>query len=97
MKYEATTTNNKSNGSKKSKNNKKNKPLKNMDVYVVRVRVKDNQTSLSKPCFHCVNTMKLMGVSKVYYSTDGGGWKCEKISEIISYVSSGNRTSNKNK
>ena len=53
---------------------------------------------MSKPCAHCVNSIKMAGIRRVYYSTGdylNGEWICENVSDIVTYVSSGNRNNRK--
>lgn len=68
--------------------------FRNVDVYVVRL--KDDVTSMSKPCVHCVNSLKMLGIRRVYYSTGNyldGEWICERVTDVRTYVSSGHRYS----
>jgi tRNA(Arg) A34 adenosine deaminase TadA len=99
-KYESGYSYNDIDHKSKNKNNKfgskrKNKQqniFRNVDVYVVRV--KNNTTSMSKPCAHCVNSLKMLGIRRVYYSTGDyrkGEWICEKVIDVKTYISSGNR------
>ena len=77
----------------------KNNPFKNVDVYVVRVK-NEGITSMSKPCFHCANSLRMAGIRRVYYSTGNylnGEWICEKSSDITGRVSSGNVHRDNNK
>ena len=66
-----------------------NNPFKGIDIFVVRV-MKNGSLGLSKPCHHCTESMKRLGIKRVYYSTDNG-WKCEKIIDIDAKMSAGNR------
>lgn len=37
----------------------------------------------SKPCYHCINTLKSIGIYRVFYTTgDNNVYKCEKINNI---------------
>jgi deoxycytidylate deaminase len=58
------------------------KKLIKTDILVFR----DTSTGIknSKPCSECINTMKNMGIRRVYYSTDDGILVYEKVSEIFS-------------
>lgn len=55
------------------------------------------RTSDSKPCSHCIEVLKRIGVKKVYYTTgdiltDPTAWRCEKVNSIHStHISVGNR------
>lgn len=82
----------KGNYSKYEDNKHKNNPFNNIDIFVVRV--KGGKTLMSRPCIHCVNSMKIMGVRRVYYTTGdylNNEWICENVSTIQSNLSSGNR------
>jgi len=47
----------------------------------------------SRPCNNCILTMISFGIDKVYYSTQAGSIKCEKVQDmILSHVSRGFRT-----
>ena len=41
------------------------------EIYIVRVR-KDGSRGLAKPCNICTRMLKSMGITKAYYSTEGG-------------------------
>ena len=62
-------------------------------VYVVRL-VGDGKGGVkladSKPCQHCIEKLKSLGVRKIAYSVSGG-IIVEKVSEITNRPSSGNR------
>jgi hypothetical protein len=66
-----------------------------IDVYVVRVSRQTSKTVFSKPCQHCILTLKKYNVNRVFYTTGDytkGEWACEKISTIENaHVSRGNR------
>ena len=46
---------------------------------------------MSKPCTRCIRAMKRYNVTKVYYSLDGGKFAMEKIRDITSRDSKGNK------
>lgn len=91
------------NKKKRKKRMKRDNIFKNADIYVVRVyNGNDNdkiRTSMSKPCKNCISFLRSIGIKRVFYSTGDiyeGGWKCEKISDIISdHISIGNRINSK--
>ena len=66
---------------------------------MVRTQRVENKliTANSKPCYHCIEIMKQMGIKKVYYTisdlfTDITAWKCESLDEIHNdHISMGNR------
>ena len=70
--------------SKHNHNNtrKLRKKLSKTDIIVFR----DSPSGIrnSKPCCDCINTMKQMGIRRVYYSLDNGELVYEKVSEINS-------------
>ena len=59
--------------------------LNNIQLLVIRIAGpnKDNFAS-SKPCMHCINYMRSLGIKKIYYSTDTGDIVFEKIINIYS-------------
>lgn len=44
-------------------------------LYVARVR-RDNTLALAKPCGECQKLIELVGIRRVYYSTEVGAYKC---------------------
>lgn len=38
----------------------------------------------SRPCADCLQTMKRIGIRRVYYSLDSGNIVCEKVSTMVS-------------
>jgi len=46
----------------------------------------------SKCCADCIKMMKLVGIRKVYYTTDSGDIICEKIKDIHNNLSGGRNT-----
>jgi hypothetical protein len=63
-------------------------------LYVIRI-TGDNKGGFrlanSKPCQHCINKLKSLGIKKIAYSVTDGV-VVEKVSEITNRPSSGNRT-----
>ncbi len=71
----------------------KERKLKKYDVFVVRInkpsKPSTNQTSDTKlvnarPCAHCLDMMKSVGIRRVYYSDDYGDIICENVKDMIS-------------
>ncbi len=52
-----------------------------LDLYVVRLDLQDSMTC-AKPCMYCSNTMKSLGVKRVFYSDWGGEIRMEYVSEM---------------
>lgn len=38
----------------------------------------------SRPCADCLETMKQIGIRRVYYSSNSGEIICEKVSQMVS-------------
>ena len=66
------------------KNLKNMKPLKKLSKYsIVVLRVNSNGKLLnSKPCYHCLQILKKIGISKIYYSTEDGEIEVQKIKNM---------------
>lgn len=70
------------------KESKERKPK--YDIFVVRInKPSTNQTSDTKlvnarPCAHCLDMMKSVGIRRVYYSDDSGDIICENVKDMIS-------------
>lgn len=45
--------------------------LKGCDIYVYR-ETRHGQPAMARPCAHCVEMLKQLSISKVYYTTDFG-------------------------
>ena len=43
----------------------------------------------ARPCFNCLNIMKLVGIKRVYYSIKPDMIVCEKVKDMISIQASG--------
>lgn len=65
---------------KSSKNTKKNRHT-SFDVYVIRLDGASNLT-YAKPCIYCTNTMKCIGVKRIYYSDWEGTIRMEYIDNV---------------
>lgn len=37
---------------------------------------------MSKPCYHCIEFLKYIGIKRVFYSDDDGNIICEKVNTI---------------
>jgi cytidine deaminase len=73
-----------------------NEKQKKISVYVCRLSKETEKLANSKPCQHCVQTLKSFGVARVFYTDDTGKWKNEKIENIKDpYMSLGNRLKNR--
>jgi len=44
----------------------------NLEVTVVRIRRKDGEIAMSKPCASCMRLMESAGVKKIHYTDDDG-------------------------
>lgn len=71
------TVKKKSKNSRQSKKSKRNRYTK-IDVYVVRINAKSIMTN-ARPCVYCTNTMKSIGVKKIFYSDWDGNIKMEHV------------------
>jgi len=73
-------------GTKKYKNMSN---VKNYDILVVRIN-KSGSLVNSRPCDDCIRRLQLLGVNRIYYSSDKGDVVREKLSEMrLGHVSSG--------
>jgi len=75
--------------------NKQLKEIRNImnRTYIVVIRFSDGVFKISKPCMHCMEYMKTIGLKKVYYSIDTSEIVCEKIKDLeTTHVSLYNRT-----
>jgi len=52
-----------------------------MDMLIIRVGGDDTLRN-SKPCRHCLDTLRMFGVRRVYYSTNDGGITVCRTSEM---------------
>jgi hypothetical protein len=68
----------------------KNRKMSNIDILVIRSV--PNGIGSSRPCQHCLNVMKQLGVNRVFYSIDGNEIICEKVKYMVSdHLSLGGR------
>jgi hypothetical protein len=37
----------------------------------------------SRPCYRCVSYMHSVGIKRVFWTTDTGGWECAKIRDLV--------------
>lgn len=71
---------------------KMNKNVKNMDIIVIRLNVKNNTLKNSKPCINCIEKMKKYQIRKVYYSNIYGEIVSEYLNDIkTTHISRGQR------
>jgi hypothetical protein len=66
----------------------KERKSKKYDLFVVRINnaQKNTETKLvnSRPCSHCLDMMKAVGIRRVYYSDDSGDIIYENVKDMIS-------------
>lgn len=69
-------------------------PLQGSTIYVVRIK-KNGATAMSRPCNHCLFTLKKMGINRIFYSTGdiyNGEFVTCKVKEMEnSYTTHSNR------
>lgn len=53
-------------------------------IVLVVIRWNGTGFRMSKPCKHCTQYLKYIGIKKVYYSTDEGTLKYEKVNNMSS-------------
>lgn len=58
-------------GSKDTRSKKNRKKLRSITLVVIR-RTREGQIVDSKPCFHCLQTIRRIGIRKIIYSTPTG-------------------------
>jgi len=59
---------------------------------IVRIN-KKNELCDSCPCVSCLCMMKILGIKKIYYSTNDGTIVCKNINDIPLHISYGTRQS----
>lgn len=59
----------------------------NLDLIVIRVN-KLGEICNSRPCYNCLNLMKIVGIRKIYYSISESELVCENVKDMISIHSS---------
>lgn len=71
----------------------KKKTLCRYSIVVLRVN-NDGKLLNSKPCFHCLQILKISGLNKIYYSDSNGNINVEKIKNMTtSHLSRINKNS----
>lgn len=65
----------------------RNSKSKKLDLFVIRVNM-SNKLCNSRPCFNCLNLMKVVGINKVYYSVDNGEIVSEHVKNMVSIQAS---------
>ena len=58
------------------------KKEKKLNLIVIRIDNKNNLVN-GRPCYNCLNMMKVCGINKIYYSVDNK-IICEKINNMVS-------------
>jgi tRNA(Arg) A34 adenosine deaminase TadA len=56
------------------------------DVFVVRIKYNEDgsiRTLNSKPCAHCCKALEVLGIRRVYYTTDDGLYVVCKVNELV--------------
>lgn len=67
---------------------------KKYDILVIRVTA-DGELANSRPCNHCIMTMREMGIRRVFYSDGKGNIVSEKVDEMeMTHVCQSHRTQN---
>jgi len=51
-------------------------------ISVIVVRWNSDKFTMSKPCHHCIQTMRNLGIRKIYYSNDDGNFTFERLRDI---------------
>lgn len=70
------------------------KKLKKYDIFVIRIIKVDNdlpnkvKLGNARPCVHCLDMMKSIGIRRVYYSDDFGNIIYENVKDMISIQTS---------
>lgn len=59
----------------------------NLNLLVVRVN-KAGEVCNARPCYNCLNLMKVVGIKKIYYTSSDGELVCEIVKDMISIQSS---------
>lgn len=68
----------------------KERKSKKYDIFVVRINKPDKKDSActklvnARPCAHCLDMMKSVGIRRVYYSDDSGEIIYENVKDMIS-------------
>ena len=73
----------------------KKKSMKGMDIIVIRIN-KNLALKNSRPCNHCIDKLKKIGIRKVFYSNEDGKIISEFINDMEKiHISSGTRLLNR--
>jgi hypothetical protein len=64
----------------------KERKAKKYDIFVVRINKCSDEVKLvnSRPCSHCLDMMKAVGIRRVYYTDDSGEIINENVKDMIS-------------
>ena len=68
------------NNARQRRNRKKAIKTSRLDLYVVQVDQSGNLRS-SRPCGHCMNVIKLLGIRRIFYSQNDGTIAKERVSD----------------
>lgn len=68
----------------------RNSKSKNLDLFVLRINRTDQNLNIcnSRPCFNCLNLMKVVGINKVHYTDDNGNIITEHVKSMVSIQAS---------
>lgn len=61
---------------------KKKYQMINLDIIIIRISPKDSVLKNSRPCNHCIDTLRKFNIKRVYYSNEYGEIVCEKIEDM---------------
>lgn len=71
---------------------KKNIKRKGTDIIVIRVD-KNGELKNSRPCNHCIHSLRKLGIRKVFYSNEHGYIVCEDLDNMeLLHTSAGNKS-----
>ena len=59
------------------------KKINKLNLFVIRIN-KNGDMCNARPCYNCLNIMKLIGIKKIYYSISNDEIICENIKDMIS-------------
>lgn len=58
-----------------------------LNIAVIRIN-KSGDTCNARPCYNCLNLMKIVGIRKIFYSVGPGEIVCESVKNMVSIQSS---------
>lgn len=56
--------------------------MSNLDIIIIRISPKDSLLKNSRPCDHCIDSLRKFHIKRVYYSNEYGEIVCEKIEDM---------------